>query len=428
MNPRSIILGVLVVAVSSIGATLRRNVLWPRHRLRSRKDRPALVAVPPLNRGRRIDGSCPPPSPCRRSAKSSTHTAPRTSPASGPVRSAADARRRIHGPSPAARSMFRELTRGGGNAALRRVQARGTTSTAPTLSAAVGNIIGTVAGGVGQQVQNLVGKTFDQRADIRGTVTATARPSIGPNWRLAPTSPSISMSPTSSSRSRPRSSSASPGGQTFPRQCSARADNRTGNAPAQRSVHRKRRPQRMEQALPLDLPRRGRARHAQSLARGASDARHRGAAEDRRECAHAVRRRAGGDAHRAGGDQARLPVPRAARDRAAGQRGHGGNHPADRHTLYRGEPAHRCAAQGQDFSRGRQRQVRGHHQAGRNRCLGRPPADFSPGQRETGRLVQRRRRRDGARLGTAGCWIRSISSCASPTSSSTFNPRRRSGC
>jgi len=30
MNPRSIILGVTIVAVSFIGATLAMNVLWPR--------------------------------------------------------------------------------------------------------------------------------------------------------------------------------------------------------------------------------------------------------------------------------------------------------------------------------------------------------------------------------------------------------------
>ena len=48
---------------------------------------------------------------------------------------------------------------------------------------AVGNIIG---GSVGQQVQSLAGKAFDQHADIRGTVTATSRPTIAPNWRLSP--------------------------------------------------------------------------------------------------------------------------------------------------------------------------------------------------------------------------------------------------
>ena len=48
MNPRSIILGVLVVAVSFIGATLAMNVLWPRSPASLKEGRPALAAVPPL--------------------------------------------------------------------------------------------------------------------------------------------------------------------------------------------------------------------------------------------------------------------------------------------------------------------------------------------------------------------------------------------
>jgi hypothetical protein len=53
--------------------------------------------------------------------------------------------------------------------------------------AAAGGAIGSLLGGsLGQQVQDLSGKAFDQRADIHGTVTTTARPTIAPNWRLAP--------------------------------------------------------------------------------------------------------------------------------------------------------------------------------------------------------------------------------------------------
>ena len=48
---------------------------------------------------------------------------------------------------------------------------------------ALGNLIG---GNVGQQVENLAGKAFDQHTNIQGTVTTTAQPSIAPNWRLAP--------------------------------------------------------------------------------------------------------------------------------------------------------------------------------------------------------------------------------------------------
>ena len=46
MNPRSIILGVMIVAISFIGATLAINVLWPRAPASLKEGRPALVAVP----------------------------------------------------------------------------------------------------------------------------------------------------------------------------------------------------------------------------------------------------------------------------------------------------------------------------------------------------------------------------------------------
>lgn len=48
---------------------------------------------------------------------------------------------------------------------------------------AIGNLIG---GNLGQKVQNLAGKAVDQHTDIHGSVPTTARPTIVPNWRLAP--------------------------------------------------------------------------------------------------------------------------------------------------------------------------------------------------------------------------------------------------
>jgi len=54
---------------------------------------------------------------------------------------------------------------------------------AGNLTGAIGNLLG---GGLGQNLQNLTGKTLDQRADIRGNVTVTARPALLPTWRLEP--------------------------------------------------------------------------------------------------------------------------------------------------------------------------------------------------------------------------------------------------
>ncbi len=52
---------------------------------------------------------------------------------------------------------------------------------------AVGGALGSLLGGnIGQQVESLAGKAFDQHTNIQGTVTTTARPTISSNWRLAP--------------------------------------------------------------------------------------------------------------------------------------------------------------------------------------------------------------------------------------------------
>lgn len=54
----------------------------------------------------------------------------------------------------------------------------------------VGNITsqlgGILGGSVGEQLGNLTGKALDQRADIRGNVSLTARPVLQPNWRIEP--------------------------------------------------------------------------------------------------------------------------------------------------------------------------------------------------------------------------------------------------
>jgi len=54
---------------------------------------------------------------------------------------------------------------------------------AGNLAGAIGGLLG---GRLGQGLQNLQGKTLDQRADIRGEVTLAARPSLLPAWRVEP--------------------------------------------------------------------------------------------------------------------------------------------------------------------------------------------------------------------------------------------------
>jgi hypothetical protein len=58
------------------------------------------------------------------------------------------------------------------------------------VGAQVGNLGSRIAGfagaDIGNAVQRLAGKTFDQKAELRGNVAVTARPNLTPGWRLEP--------------------------------------------------------------------------------------------------------------------------------------------------------------------------------------------------------------------------------------------------
>jgi Domain of unknown function (DUF4403) len=185
MTPLKIILGIAVVAAAFVAATLLLNVLWPAS---PQMDRPQLAAVPPL-----------PPL-----TGTSTVLAPAA--IAIPAIAAALETQTPHDISGKPQNPLPQLLQ---NAELAFTVMRGplavagrpdalavTTSLSGTFQArgqltgaanAVGSAIGSLLGGsAGAQVQSLAGKAFDQRADVRGTVAATAHPSIAPNWRLAP--------------------------------------------------------------------------------------------------------------------------------------------------------------------------------------------------------------------------------------------------
>jgi Domain of unknown function (DUF4403) len=186
MNTRTIILGIIVVAAAFAGATLLLNLLWPSSSLQ--EGRPQLVSVPPL-----------PPL-----AGTSTVLTP-AAVAMSAIRDALEAQapRNLsgHPQNPVsqllqAAELNFTITRGPLAVSGRpdgllittplsgTFQARGTlTGAANALGGAIGNLLG---GTLGAQVQGLTGKTFDQHADISGTVTALSRPTIAPNWRLSP--------------------------------------------------------------------------------------------------------------------------------------------------------------------------------------------------------------------------------------------------
>ena len=192
MNIRTIILGVVVIIIAFVGATLLMNVLWPSAPAPPQPSRPALVAVPPLQP---LTGT-------------STVLAP-AAVAMTAIREALEAQA-PHNLSGKPKNPVSQLlsgmqltftvnrgplnVSGRPDALVIATPLSGTFEALGTLTGGVGNAVNAIGGAVGniiggnagQQVQSLAGKAFDQHADIHGTVTATSRPTIAPNWRLSP--------------------------------------------------------------------------------------------------------------------------------------------------------------------------------------------------------------------------------------------------
>lgn len=186
MTTRTIILGAVAVVVAAfVGATLLLNVLWPTS---VQQGRPQLSAVPPL-----------PPL-----AGTSTVLAPAAI-AMSAIRDALEAQAPRNLSGKPQNPLSQLLSNADLNFTISRgplsvsgrpdglvvttplsgtFQIRGQiTGAAGAIGGAIGNLLG---GNVGEQVQGLTGKVFDQHADLHGTVTVTSRPTIAPNWRLSP--------------------------------------------------------------------------------------------------------------------------------------------------------------------------------------------------------------------------------------------------
>jgi Domain of unknown function (DUF4403) len=191
MNLRTILIGAVIVVGSFAGALALLNLLWPGTPA-LQQDRPALVAMPPLQP---LTGT-------------SVVLAP-AAVALSAIREALDA----HAPRNLSGKPQNPLSKVMSDAQLNFTVARGPlnvsgqpgvltvstpltgtfealgtlTGAAGNSVSAVGNAVGNLLGGsVGQQVQNLAGKAFDQKTNIQGSVTTTSRPTISSNWRLAP--------------------------------------------------------------------------------------------------------------------------------------------------------------------------------------------------------------------------------------------------
>lgn len=179
MRLRTIILGGLVVVISFVAATLVLDVLWPST---IQQGQVSLTLPPPLQP---LTGT-------------STVLAP-TAISLAAIRESLDA----HAPRDFSGQPRNPLSKFLSNAQLKFAVARGPVSvtgqpgvlvvTTPlsgsfeALGKLTGGALGNLLGGnVGQQIENLAGKAFDEHTNIQGTVTTTSRPTIAPNWRLAP--------------------------------------------------------------------------------------------------------------------------------------------------------------------------------------------------------------------------------------------------
>lgn len=185
MTLRNLLIGIAVLVASFVGATLLMNVLWPKP---LSEGRPALAAVPPLQP---LSGTSTVVAPAAVAlpairdaleAQAPRNLAGKRDTPIAPMLADADISWTIgRGPvSLAGRTEALTITTPLNGS----FQARGQIgSQVGALGGAIGNIVG---GSIGQQAQSLAGKAFDQRADVRGTVTVTSRPTLAANWRLAP--------------------------------------------------------------------------------------------------------------------------------------------------------------------------------------------------------------------------------------------------
>jgi Domain of unknown function (DUF4403) len=185
MKLRTILLGLVIVVASFVGATLLMNLLWPSP---LQQGRPQLTATPPLAP---LTGTSTVLAPAA-IAMSAIQVALE---AQAPRSFAGKPQNPVSQLLPGADLEF-NIARGPLEVSGRpdalvvstplsgSFEARGQIGgAAGTLGNALSGMLG---GNVGSQVQSLVGKTFDQRADIHGSAAATARPTIAANWRLAP--------------------------------------------------------------------------------------------------------------------------------------------------------------------------------------------------------------------------------------------------
>src|SRR5215218_6672011 len=186
MRLRTILIGIAILAVTFIGATLAMQVLWPAAESGAR---PVLAEVPPL-----------PPL-----TRTSTIVAP-TAVALNAIRDMleASAPRDLNGKRDNVVSKLLsnaeigwQINRGPlgvfgkpdaiGVSTVLNGTLRATGTIATSAAGGLGGVLSGVLGkDLGSGVEKLAGRTLDQRTDIRGNVAVISRPILTPAWRLEP--------------------------------------------------------------------------------------------------------------------------------------------------------------------------------------------------------------------------------------------------
>lgn len=179
-----IAVGVLVLAVSFAGALWAINALFPSGGARQ----PTLAALPPLKPAVRVSTIAAPIAiPLTAIRDTMEQHAPRElsgkrdNPLSQLLGKADIGWTLTRGPFSVAGSTGGLVVTTALNGTLR------VTGQIADQAGSVGGALGNLFGGdVGRNLQNLTGKTLDQRADVRGNVTVTARPILNTSWRIDP--------------------------------------------------------------------------------------------------------------------------------------------------------------------------------------------------------------------------------------------------
>jgi hypothetical protein len=185
MRLRTILIAVAILVASFLGATVAMQVLLPGP---VSDQRPALVEVPPLKQISRTSMIVTPTAIALTAIRDALEAAAprdlsgkRENPISQLLSNADIGWTVGRGPlavtgRPDALAVASALT--------------GTLHVTGQISAQAGNLGGALGGiinqNLGQSLQNLTGKTFDQHADIRGNVTILSRPAIAADWRVEP--------------------------------------------------------------------------------------------------------------------------------------------------------------------------------------------------------------------------------------------------